>query len=378
MRTSTSFRNFIALAIIGSLSSVCDLSAQAKFTSLGYFLAATDVSNDGSVVVGQSSTPQYSAFRWTAATGAVELSSPPDKIASGVFVSGNGSIMAGTDFSGAARTFRRTEAGGTEYLSLPAGAQWSSTEGISSDGKTIVGDVDFGNSRKVFHWTAETGTVPIEGLGAYSESRAVSADGSVITGATMGGDAQRAFRWTAAGGMVSLGTLGTGASIGFGVNSDGSVIVGGASRPGSSEFEAFRWTESGGMIGLDLNHIFSGSDARAVSDDGLIVIGGYDGGGFLWTPELGMRDFLDVVDNVYGLADELQGWTSLNPYAISPDGRYIVGSGNNGAWILDREAQGLSPVPEPATYGVMGSLMLIGLAGWRHKRRSKRAAAQRK
>ena len=154
-----------ALAVFASLGSFCGLNAQATFTSLGYFFTATDVSDDGSVVVGGSSNPSYGAFRWTAPTGSVVLPAPPDKIASAVFVSGNGSVIAGTDFNGPSRTFRRTEAGGTHYLSTPTGAQFSTAEGISGDGKTIVGDVDFGDGRKVFHWTEQTGMVTIDGLG---------------------------------------------------------------------------------------------------------------------------------------------------------------------------------------------------------------------
>ena len=50
--------------------------------------------------------------------------------------------------------------------------------------------------------------------------------------------------------MVGLGALEEGSffSLAYGVNSDGSVIVGYSES--TSGYEAFRWTQAGGMVGF--------------------------------------------------------------------------------------------------------------------------------
>ncbi|OYT69424.1 MAG: hypothetical protein CFK49_12320 [Armatimonadetes bacterium JP3_11] len=84
--------------------------------------------------------------------------------------------------------------------------------------------------------------------------------------------------------MQNLGTLGGSESYPYGVSADGSVVVGGAYNASEQE-RAFRWTSSGGIE--DLNSAY----ASLLTD----------------------------------------GSELLNAYAISPDGRYIVGLGYNAA-----------------------------------------------
>ncbi len=92
--------------------------------------------------------------------------------------------------------------------------------------------------------------------------------------------------------MQDLGTLGGDWSEAYGVSADGTVVVGWAEN--AAEYgRAFRWTESGGME--DLNTTYA-----------------------------------SLLTN---------GTTLIEAYAISPDGRYIVGWGYNAgrreAFLLD-------------------------------------------
>ena len=83
----------------------------------------------------------------------------------------------------------------------------------------------------------------------------ISSDGSIVVGYDLsdnGVDGLRyeAFRWTEAEGMVGLGDLAGGSflSNAYGVNSNGTVIVGMSDSTNGNE--AFRWTQAGGMVGL--------------------------------------------------------------------------------------------------------------------------------
>ena len=147
----------------------------------------------------------------------------------------------------------------------------------------------------------------------------VSADGSVVVGRVENAAGQlRAFRWTQATGMVDLGTLGGVQSIAYGVSADGSVVVG-ESNVGP-RIRAFRWTQAGGMEDLNITY------ASLLTD----------------------------------------GSELITAYAISPNGRYIVGYGYNAARRRE-EAFLLDTVPEPASLMALGA----GLAGLLRLRRRK-------
>ncbi|MCC7475430.1 MAG: hypothetical protein IT425_08545 [Pirellulales bacterium] len=80
------------------------------------------------------------------------------------------------------------------------------------------------------------------------------------------------------------------------------------------------------------------------------------GDAFLWDPVNGIRDLQDVLVNEYGVSIPA-GWLLRDATALSPDGRFIVGYGNNPdgkieAWLADIGPE----VPEPAA-------MLLGLIG---------------
>jgi uncharacterized membrane protein len=198
-----------------------------------------------------------------------------------------------------------------------------------------------------------------------SEARAVSADGSAVTGGLGFDNGYQAFRWKQDSGLMPLGTLDGGQSIGLGMNSDATIVVGAAY--GTSN--AFRWTQSEGMMSLGQLPQFQNFQARDVSDDGSIIVGISDSGGFIWTPGVGMRQPLDLLRNEYGLSRELTEWNSLSPFGMSPDGRYIVGYGTKGGWLFDRGvSQPVTPVPESATYGMFGAVGVLAVMAMRRHR----------
>lgn len=209
---------------------------------------ASGVSNDGSIVVGQSDgglSVGLVGFRWTSATGPIAL----PRLSTNGFdsganaVSGDGLMVVG--YSEAA-----------DRESRPV--RWTST-GIS-----IIGDLPGGDESGV--------------------ANATNMDGSVIVGgssSTLSGTAfTEAFRWTPGGGMQALGTLGRARSHAEDVSGDGSIIVGQVSDD-LSNADAFVWTEARGMRllsdvlidhGVDIGDWYFGI-ALGVSGDGQTIVG---------------------------------------------------------------------------------------------------------
>ncbi len=135
---------------------------------------AFDVSADGAVVVGESSSESSGdyneAFRWTQADGMVGLGDLPggDFHSSARSVSADGSLIVGDGNItpvNPAEAFRWTQAGGMAGLGdLPGGSFWSDATGISADGSVVVGRSISANGWEAFIWTEETGLVSLRDL----------------------------------------------------------------------------------------------------------------------------------------------------------------------------------------------------------------------
>jgi len=241
------------------------------------FFGAGAVSADGSVIVGEHPPENgYAAFRWTAATGMVQL---PINIASAV--TPDGGMVAGGDSwwktTGQTGTFGPFPGfqDQTEAYGLAGTAQAPVAVGGAVKGANAFGPVDH-----AFRWTPATGLQDLGVLpgGDQSVAIAISADEKVVVGEATVGGFWHAFRWTAATGMVDLGTLGGPESGAFAVNGDGSVIVGSALTSQSTGSDhAFRWTAKTGMQDLTKlvnvpQHLILQS-VIGVSADGTVITG---------------------------------------------------------------------------------------------------------
>ena len=124
---------------------------------------------------------------------------------------------------------------------------------------------------------------------------------------------------------VSLHQLAIGLSdtIAFGVNADGSVVVGQSSS--ASGFEAFRWTSDGGMPGLCFLTGGSFSQANAVNADGSVVVGLSSIGGsfasqaFRWVKDAGLESGV-MTDLGF-----LTGVASSAALGVNADGSVVIG-----------------------------------------------------
>jgi probable HAF family extracellular repeat protein len=234
--------------------------------------------------------------------------------------------------------FRATSSG--DYLDLGTlGGDASFGTGVSSVG-SVVGFswLPDGNTH-AFLWTETGGMVDLgspNGPDGFSRAFGINADGSVIVGdwSDFPGQYTSPFIWTAAGGMQDLGGRGTA----YAVTPDGSVVVGQANSA-----TAFRWTRAGGLEDLGTLPGYTNSMATGVSADGQVVIGyaanfsfadvyGDSGGitssfdttcrAFIWTAATGMQDLTQVFADA---GVDMTGITLVGATGISPDGQSVCG-----------------------------------------------------
>lgn len=167
-------------------------------------------SDDASVVVGLAwiNAGKAHAFKWTQATGTVDLGSLNNQSSRANGVSGDGAIVVGWDEDPTGpRIPVYWNATGQHFIGT-IGEAW----GASQDGSVISGD-DNGNC---FRWTAATGTVDLGKLRGSdpifdtATGLAISADGQTIVGVNGNaffGTPPRAFIWREGAGMTDLREL---------------------------------------------------------------------------------------------------------------------------------------------------------------------------
>jgi uncharacterized membrane protein len=338
----------------------------------GFSVTPFDVSADGSTVVGQygiyypDQTANLRAFRWTAETGVQDLHSlvggRPENESVATAVSADGSVLVGYVSNQRNRNRRpddrllyafRWENGAVQLLTPPEASDISVAFDVSADGSVIVGcaTTDFPTSDVMLHpvrWVdGALQVLEIPDLTRVGQALVVSADGSsvAVEGAVRvnGQLGRRVFVWR--NGAVQMLPSSVDAWP-TGISADGSVVVGGGSvSPFSSapytrftaRHPACRW-ENGELSVLNTPEGMR-AVAHDVSADGSVVVGGID-------PGLGRNDFYYNVRYIRAVRWTQAGIEDLNQtyadllrdgsilvfaHAVSPDGRYIVGTGFNAA-----------------------------------------------
>lgn len=304
---------------------------------------AYGVSADGRVVIGSArdSQERTRAFRWTR-TGGMQLLEEFATIVSSEArgVSADGGVVVGWLNSGQGeRAFRWTEAGGLAILFDAPGRAL----GVSADGEVVVGWTQLAQGTQAYRWTPQTGLQAIGG--GSTQAWGVSADGRTVVGRMPGAGGYQAFRWSEQTGIQGLGVPENGLqSYAYAVSADGRVVVGAWSPRGVTRVRAFRWSETHGMHTMTPDDEWL-SDARGVSADGSLVVGiaAYyaHGRAFRWSPETGAENLNEVFAHLLPDGSHL-----ANAFAISPDGRYIVGVGHHWrtmryeAFLLDAWREG--------------------------------------
>jgi len=347
--------------------------------------AVTAVSNDGSVVTGNTFSA-YEAFRWTLATGFVNLgygALPVLGNTGGVpGMSANGTRIASTiinaDSTAATAGLWTQGLGWQELTPLPPGGgiideSMASVWGMSGDGNTVVGlfwrPGGVGGSAHGFRWTQATGMVDLgSSVGRSSRAGDASYDGSVIVGWDEN-LIRRACAWR--NGQQTLLTSAASTGEAQCVTNDGTWVAGRETNLITGFVDAARWHWNGSAWSATeyLGHVDGNSGGAqgktiptGMTSDGKFIVGynTFDGDpfyttGFFWTDSTG------CVDIEFWLAD--QG-VDVDPSfdiqslsACTPDGQYLYGYGQDifapythRSFVIhtDRALVGVDPTPAPA------------------------------
>ena len=259
-----------------------------KFTISDYNCYPTDISADGSIVVGvfdgQVGTPQ---FRWDlnagtfeniegAKWGSVAISSDGTKIAGGV-ADTDGSIKAGIYENGAWTILPPVP--GTTPCTEDGHTTHNGVFDISGDGSTVVGlsygDGCFRGGIRAYKWTAAGGSVVLPKSSSFNymtRANAVNYDGSIIVGL----DEATSGMWRGAfwnNGVIKLITRnGLNVQSAQDVTRDGQYIIGQSSQASSGQ--AWRYSVAANIV-TPLGQFpgYDGGSGYAISDDHGVVSG---------------------------------------------------------------------------------------------------------
>jgi probable HAF family extracellular repeat protein len=338
MRTLTLF---LTLAL-SALTLTLRADDKTLFIELPVGALPSDISASGMVVGGLRSG---GGFYWLPTTGAIYVGG---QIADAVSLDGRtivGTAADARNVTQAAIWQRAAEwrlLGSIVPNAVPCDALLSATYDTSDDGKVIVGLAWNGCSiARAFRWEEATGMVDLGSTVAGQSSRAngISGDGRVVVGwqVTPTGP-RRGARWV--GGQQELFTGPTGI-IGeaHAANRDGSIVVGqtcefaSATNPFANQ-QAWIWSAQGGAQCLQVPRIrvtdnFIGI-ALATSEDGRVVGGsqsfGLEAESVIWIDRepAYLRDYL----RENGVPDAFRDWVNTGFItAVSRDGRVITGYG---------------------------------------------------
>ena len=320
---------------------------------------ATDISDDGSVIVGNL-VDFYETFRWTEATGVVPLGR------SSVAVLGRGAGVPGLAADGRAlsATVLGTDSTYVTQGLWTEGAGWIETmppvppDGglldqsygsawdISRDGSTVVGlywrPGQPGGVAHASAWTATGGLVDLGSSGNQSRATGANGDGSVVVGFDenpVTGERRPAV-WV--DGVLRVLGPPDGLGEAQAVTPDGSVVVGRQYHAPSRIHAAAMWRWNGKNWGdTEFLGWLPGTlatvgqvVANGVSADGHLIVGWnsfagdpWNTTGFVWTPEDGMVSVTDFLAG-HGIAPD-PGFDIRSLTGVTPDGTVILGDGQD-------------------------------------------------
>jgi len=188
----------------------------------------------------------------------------------------------------------------TGMVDLGSGMRRSSSASDINERGQVAGTVLGGTAtrgRHGFFWSPQTGMLDIGVLGFYSEASAINDAATIAgTGGPNSPSGPGAFRWTRATGIRDLGTIHSEFSLGSDINDAGHIVGAAPLTPGGAE-HAFLWTPRTGAIDLGTGSGGgSESDATRINEKDMVIGRVRDrfvnfppfNHGFVWSRETGL------------------------------------------------------------------------------------------
>ncbi len=243
----------------------------------------TNISNDGSTIVGYLGTSNQRAFKWTAQGGMIQYEAAIGCTSTALCVSGDGSIVGG---------FKAYDCPTTQaclwYSDGTISLRDSNTEqksivGMSEDGSIMVGSHSYASYYQGLIWVGDSTWKFLPRLTGTNSNTptSISRDGNNIVGICnediLQEHRKRAYLASSGTKIRDLGSLGGIENLPYGVSSGKPVVV------GVSNGRAFIWTEAAKM--QSLNTVFASllkdnsvlSEAVFISADARYIVGsGYN------------------------------------------------------------------------------------------------------
>jgi probable HAF family extracellular repeat protein len=325
---------FFALSLV-VLATPGAAQDEPLFIQLEREALAYDLGANGFTVIG--STFDGEAFYWMPSSGVVRLGGTQ-----GIAVSRDGRTIVGDALDANGKENAAIWQGGTEWRllgsfhpnALPCDHLLSGAYGASDDGRVIVGlGWDGCRFARAFRWEESTGMVDLGSTveGRSSRANNVSGDGRVVIGWQEDPFGFRqAARWVDGRQEILSGPNGI-LGEARGINSDGSIIVGGNCQPATAM--AWIWRADDGVTcyppprprtpGFQVLMM-------ATSEDGRVVGGAHSFGleseSILWID--GEPNYLKDYLRENGIPDAFEGWVNTGFItAVSSDGRVLAGYG---------------------------------------------------
>lgn len=258
-------------------------------------------SADGTIITGTLATGGQRPFRWTASTGIVAIPVVVS-IGNGYDISDDGAVIVGDSSIDRTASGLVWDSNGVTDLFPPVDAGRGSITAISGNGRYAIGAGAIDDNGAYIRWdlqnnSAETlhlidsNNAPLRGLPFD-----VNYEGDIVVGVahdSVPGGGTKAIMWTV-NGQEFLGGVNSRATA---VNGDGTVVGGWMSTPYDS------WISTPGVSPMSLVSYLSTYHSYtapaqlrrlvAISDDGLTIVGGYPGvqGWVIRLPQPQLADF---------------------------------------------------------------------------------------
>ena len=156
-------------------------------------------------------------------------------------------------------------------------------KGISSDGMSIIYTASVQGHQRPFLWNDTAGSIALGVLtgGNFGYAEGISDDGRTVVGGSgfaIAGqsDWQSPFLWTADNGMIDLGRLESNhdIAVAYSCNRNGTLIGGTSGIDESRTFDAFLWTREHGMLNLRDHLTSQGVDVSGWEFESVIAVSG--------------------------------------------------------------------------------------------------------